>query len=66
MIDATVLSLYLSALYFSFQFLPLAKIIERMENGKSARLLVNCFGGEDNLRERFPKAFKVDTDFSCT
>jgi hypothetical protein len=32
-IDTTAVSIHLSALSFSFRFLPLAKIIERMENG---------------------------------
>jgi hypothetical protein len=32
-IDTTAASLYFPASYFSFRFLPLAKIIERMENG---------------------------------
>jgi hypothetical protein len=38
--DTTAVSLCLSASYFSFRFLPLAKIIERMGNGKKSCFLV--------------------------
>jgi hypothetical protein len=39
-IKTSVVSLYLSASYFSFRFLPLAKIIEQIENGKNRVFLV--------------------------
>jgi hypothetical protein len=38
--DTTVVSLYLSATYFSFRNLPLAKIIERIGNGEKSSFLV--------------------------
>jgi hypothetical protein len=48
--DTTFASLYLSASYFSFRCLPLAKIIERMENGKN-RFFCRSDGDQENLNK---------------
>jgi hypothetical protein len=50
--DTAVISLYISASYFRFRLLPLAKIIERMENGK-----IVLFGRSDGGREHHLNPF---------
>jgi hypothetical protein len=53
-IDTALISLCFSEPYFRFRLFPLAKIIERMENGKNYAFFVRSNGDKDDLRNPIP------------